>query len=333
MPLPTLTPLEWAQLLPFSATALVVGLLCFALSWIRPQPWLSFAGAGERTALLRLSGALGAGFVLIVALLAQIALLAMQTLWFDAGTWYRPLPLVTTLLAIAAIGLATSRAPRPGADAPTIAPRRPWHAFAPKPALWAGAGAGALLIAATVWQGLLPRHTEQLPELGGNQGVFHLGGSAISPPWAFGWAGNAPTLVAVAALFAVWIWALAADVGRPVEPAAAAGPARTATARLVCGVALAGLTLGLGTVWSQVWAPPTWAVFMEEPGVGRGTFIGSDYRGLVDVVTVLGRALQGVGIALLARIAIDSWRAGRRPRAARGETARASEASLGGGAS
>lgn len=333
MPQQSLSPIQWLMSFPLTAYPLLFALLIFALSWLRPRPWVDLEGAGSRRTLLRRTVLSGSLLILLPALSAQIALTFSSTLWLEAGWWVRPLPLALTALAVAGIGLAltgTSRPPGLAADAtaervtPSIVPRRSWYTFAPRLALWLGTAAAALIAAACVWQGLQPRHPGKLPELGGDQGTFHMGGgSAIGPDWAFGWFGNAPALASLALLLLLWYWVLAADANRPLGGAMPANLTKIASARVVSIVALAGLVLSLGVIWSQLWAPASWAVFMNAPDGTRGRLIGSDYRGLVDGATMLGRVLEGPGLALLARLAIDSLRPGRRACATPGEDTRA----------
>lgn len=311
----------------FSALALshplMLGTLFFSLSWIAPRRTVLLAGTPQRRQALLWLGIAGSALILlVVSLMSTTTILARLSIdatgaspapTLLADTLHRISALTSTVLVLAIAVLALRRDPPPAPGLRAIAPRLPWYNYAPRAALRIGATAAVLLACTSVWQGALSRNSEFLEAFKGGP----LSAQTVAPPSVFGWGIHAPVIVLLALLVIVLILALAADANRPRSAVASAQEVRAArgsAASLLCRIALSGLLLGLGTVWlqssEQLIVVSASETSSDGSSSGMSLFIG-DSGGLIELLHILGFTIQGIGAALLLRLAADTWRAGR----------------------
>lgn len=241
--------------------ALTLGVLFFALSWIRPRSIVSLPAAGPRRTHLATLGLWGSVAIFVVATVTSW----LPTLNPDmnaGGWWQRALPLAATAIVVAIAALVFRREPRPAPGNRAIAPRRSFWAFTPATARWLLAGSGLLLLLTTAWQiavgerlpegadryGIGPEGQEDLPvftQLQHGMGYF----------WGTGWPNHLAALCALLLAAVVIFIALGADANRPVSVTRASAEVREerlASARLLTYVSLGGMLLTLGAVWAFV---------------------------------------------------------------------------------
>lgn len=312
------------ELLPLEV-AITFGLALFAVSWVLPRRIVALPGSGSRRRVVLWCGV--GGSLLVVAVATATSALAAagggsDLSGFD-GWWRRPAPIVAAIVVIVAAGMALRRAPLAAAGSRGIAPRRSWNAFAPRPWLWAAGVSAALIAVTALWQTLIAvsappegpffgdvaRYTT-LPIYSHFNGTFgYLAGA--------GWPNHLATLVVLVAASAVLVWVLAADANRPeASPGPTLKANREATARLLMLVMCAGLVASLGAVWMHVGSTSTMMVGLDERWVSESVsypriLIEGGFSALSEPMNLTGYVLQGAGVALALRIAVDTLRAAR----------------------
>lgn len=313
------------QLLPPFEVALTLGVLFFALSWIRPRRIVSLPQTGQRRVLLAWTGIVGSLLVVLVATIVSMIAVSSYTYptsGFD-GWWRRPAPLLiaTVVVAIAALALRRSPLPAPGDRA--IVPRRPWHAFVSRTLLWVSGITAALLSVTALWQiviatsapedgrfiGNVPIYTDLPIYMTFNSGYGYIGGA--------GWPNHLATLVALACACLVFFAALRADANRPLfarSTAASVRVEREMTARLFTFILLGGLITTLGAVWMHTGSIGQAAVSFDpelplnDPSAQR-IVVGGGYDAIAGPMNLMGYLLQASGVAFLLRLAVDTGRA------------------------
>ncbi|MFC5929700.1 hypothetical protein D6T64_09715 [Cryobacterium melibiosiphilum] len=313
------------DLLPLEV-AVTFGLVFFALSWIRPRRIVSLPQTGQRTAPLVWAAV--AGSVLVVTVATATSALAVSTpdaSGFD-GWWRRPAPLVAATLVVAIAALALRRMPLPAPGERALVPRRRWHTFAPRTLLWISGITVTLLALTALWQiaiattapkdgrflGNVPSYTELPIYMTFNSGYGYLAGA--------GWPNHLATLVALALSVLVLVAVLQADANRPLFARASAASVRSErelTARLFTLILLGGLITTLGAVWMHTGSSGQALVMLDDPQI----LVAGGYDTIARPMNLLGYGLQGAGVALLLRLAVDSARAARAAgRSRRGES-------------
>lgn len=307
--------------------ALTLGAILFGLSWIRPRRIVSLPESGRRADALARIGI--AGPLSVVAVASATSWLAtLDPIGRHGGWWQRAAPLLAAAAVVVVAWLVLRREPLPAPGERTISPRRRWWAFAPRTPLWLLAGAAALLLVTVAWQMLIG---VPLPDGGNRYGVgpadsglpeFMVMQNDMGYVWGAGWPNHLATLVALLAAGAALAALLGSDANRPLVARASAPEVReerTATARILTLLALGGLLLTLGAVWAHVGfiGQIIVGVFEDnggEPGAQR-FFVGTGYQSVAPLLHLGGYVVQGIGAALLLRLAVDTWRAAaaRRP--------------------
>ncbi|WP_449280450.1 hypothetical protein [Leucobacter sp.] len=309
---------------------LTLGAVFFALSWIRPRIIAPLPPSGRRARPLTWLGIAGALAVLAVGtatgwLATRDPIAASGDAWTRAGGWWqRPAPLIAVALVAIFALIALRREPLPAPGERTIAPRRRWWAFAPRTPLWIAVIVGALLLLTTAWQTLIG---VSLPEGANRYGIgpensglpeFMPMQEGMGYVWGAGWPNHLPTLIALALAAAALLLALGSDANRPVFARASASQVReerTATARTIVLIALGGALLTLGAVWAHTGFIGTIIVGVYEDDGQQGEaarfIVGTGYRDIAGIMHLGGYVVQGLGAALLLRLAVDTWRARR----------------------
>lgn len=319
-------------------TPLIIGLVLFAATWVHRHPWIALPRSARRRALLVGLGSFGPLAVVGVALITgAIAAFSGYDDTGVAGWWRRPAAMAAAALVIGIAAFMLSREPIPAPGDRVIAPRRRWWSFAPKTLLWLGGVAAVLLAVTSTWQGftttLLPaggrlvgRPTpdgglEIAPAASSEQGLPD--GPFVDNPAGGGWLNNGVTLLALLALLAVLIVTLARDANRPLarNEVPSIAEARKATARLLVLLALGGVLITLGMLWMYVGYLGSWSVIVETATetsqsvpAGSTGFVGlrPEFAAFAEIFRYGGWLLQGLGVAILLRLACDTWRASRK---------------------
>lgn len=311
------------EVFPIEAAS-TLGLLLFGLSWVQRRSIVALP-QGRRRSTLGTIGIAGAAAVLAVGTAASYVSAANPiTGW--GGWWLRPAPLLAVALALVIFTVMLRREPLPAPGERAIAPRRHWWSFAPSPLLWTTGITAALLLLTATWQTAIG---VPLPKDGDTYGV---GPTVHGPPaymelqhgfgyvWGAGWPNHALTLIALALSGAALVLVLSGDANRPVfarVTAAEVRQDRAATARIVTLIALGGALLTLGAVWAFIGFNGDRFVMLGEPDANGAAdaMIGSRYQDFAGILHLGGYLVQGLGAALLMRLAVDTWRelrAGRR---------------------
>ena len=310
------------DLLPLEV-AITIGLILFALSWVRPRRIVSLPQSGRRTATL--VWARVAGSLLVVVVATAVSAIAVSR--FDAsgfeGWWRRPAPLFAATLVVAATAIALRRIPLPAPGERMIVPRRPWHAFASRTLLWISGITPTLLALTAVWQiaiattapkdgpffGNVPDYTALPIDMSFNSGYGYLSGT--------GWPNHLATLVALALSCAVFFAVLHTDANRPLFARSTASRVRSErelTARLFTFILLGGLITTLGAVWMHTGSSGQALVGLDEQWVSGDQsspriFVAGGYDAIARPMNLLGYALQAGGVAFLLRVSVDTARA------------------------
>ena len=310
--------------------ALTLGVVFFALSWVVRRPLVTLPTGGGRASVLTWLGIFGALAILAVATLTNWLAyrFPFETTGFD-GWLRRPAPLLAASLIIGIGASVLWREPLPAPGERALAPRRKWWAFTPPLPSWITAGAAAALVATTGWHTLIgvsaPADANRfgnVPEQTDLPVYFEmLGGSGYVA--GAGWPNHLATLIAVALAAVVLVLALAQDAHRPVSAritAADTRSERTATARVMVFLILGALLLTLGAVWAYVGFAGDRSVGSDFLTDSRGIdsdstaetpvyFLGSNYQAFAGLMHKSGFVLQGIGAAILLRLATDTVRA------------------------
>lgn len=311
-------------------SALTLGVIFFALSCFARRAIVDLPPASEntrsrRTTLTRfgiwaplaiLLVTFGANWITITTPVTEVH--------WTSGSITRPLPLAATAVAIAILGVALAREPRPASAERTITPHRRWWTNLPTiPALLAGIVAG-ILGSIALWQALAGRVppadanrygigslNEEAPtyqEMQGGLGYFD----------GAGWPNHGTTLLALALILVAAGMVLGRDANRAVmrsTPPSQTHAERRSTARLIALVSLGGLLLTAGVVLAHVGFTGSIvvsAVGMSSPHEAGDTFFaGSDFRAIAEPMHLGGYLVQGLGAALLLRIIVDTIRVRR----------------------
>jgi hypothetical protein len=308
--------------------AITFGLFLFVLSWVYPRRIVSLPPVGYRRTTLVWAGT--AGSLLLVAVATVVSAHAVPV-WggsgFD-GWWRRPAPLVAATLAVAVAGLALRRAPLPAPGERAISARRAWHTFASRVLLWVSGITATLVAVTALWQiaiatsapkdgrvfGLVPEYTTLPIYMRFNNGYGYVAGA--------GWPNHLVTLIAIAIAIAVFFVVLRADVDRPLFARSSAPSVRVereSTAWLFGLILLAGLITTLGAVWMHTGFAGTSMVGLDVQSVSGNRpdtriLINGGYSAIARPMNLAGYLLQGTGVAVALRIAIDTVRAAHRTR-------------------
>lgn len=326
---------------PVLETPLIIGLVLFAFTWLNRRPWASLPQDARRRTLMARVGIWGP--LVVVAVAVAVGFIAAVE-GYDptgvAGWWRRPAPVIAAALVIGVAALLLAREPLPAPGERAITPRRRWWSFAPKGQLWCALGAAALLALTSVWQGftttLLPTGAQMIgrPTPDGGTLITSVApedrilpdGPFVDNPSGGGWLNNGVTLAALVLLFALLIAALARDANRPI-PARSSAPSiresREATAKAFVALAFGGVLITLGMLWMFVGYLGGWQVTVKAsnesaPGLPPGELgfiaLTPGFAGFAEMFRFGGWFLQGLGVALLLRFAVDTWRVRRAPR-------------------
>lgn len=303
-------------------TALVLGLILFALSWITPRRLLSLPSSGRRVRVLLWAGIAGPIALVAVATVTSW-LAATDPITRSGGWWQRPAPLLAAALVVSITALALRAEPLPAPGERAISPRRRWWAFAPRPLLWTTLAVAVALLLTSAWQTAvgvaLPAEAKRYgvgPEATGLPEFMSMQGG-MGYVWGAGWPNHLATLLALAAATIALILSLGADANRPVFARITAPEVRaerSATARVLVLIALGGALLTLGAVWAHVGFIGEIKVGLEPDAEGQpSVIIGTGYRDIASLMHRGGYLVQGLGAALMLRLAVDTVRALRAP--------------------
>ncbi|MBL3686456.1 hypothetical protein D3248_05750 [Leucobacter zeae] len=324
--------------MPIIETPIIIGLVLFSLSWLRRNPWVSLPRDARRRSVLAGVGFWGA--IAIAAVAGTVGCIAAFSGYEPsgvAGWWRRPAPMAAAALVIGIAAMLLARHPLPAPGERAISPRRSATAFAPKGRLWLLLGAAALLGITSVWQGcttsLLPNGAQMVGRPTENGGTLITAvpdtdrvlpvGPFVDTPAGGGWLNNGVTLAVLVVLIAVLLLALSGDANRPIHARTSAPGItedRQRTAKLFVLLALGGVLITLGMLWMYVGYLGGWSVTLEATNE-NASGLPSDEVGFVSLAPSFaafasslrfgGWFLQGVGFALLLRIAVDARRSNR----------------------
>ena len=304
--------------------AATLGLVFFGLSWIRRRPIVTLP-TGRCLKSLVLVGTGGALVVLVIASLTSW----LPTLDPDTnagGWWQRAVPLFTVILVFVAATPRLMREPAITAGERTITPRRHWWSYAPAALLWATGVLVLLLLLTLVWQIAIG---VPLPDGADRYGIgpsthgapvymeIHQGFGYV---WGAGWPNHLATLIALILSFLALVLTLNIDANQSVFARTSAIELRQsqlATARILTTILLGGVLLALGAVWAFVGFNGDRAIGVGIPeDDGTLTFnLGTGYQDFAGVMHWDGYVIQGLGAAVLLRLAVDVWREYRSKRA------------------
>lgn len=310
------------QFLPLEV-ALTFGVALFALSWLRPRRIVALPGPGLRRTVLVWVGTAGAIAVAAAATVASsLNVVISDASGFD-GWWRRPAPVATAALVLVAAALVMRRVPLPAPGERAISPRRAWTEFAPRLPLRIGAVAASLVILTAAWQiviattapssgpffGHVPDYSPLPIYTSFNSGFGYVSGA--------GWPNHLATIVVVGLAALVLVLVLRADANRPLlarSTAPSVRPERESTALLFTLVMLSGIVATFGAVWMHVGSSGTSLVGLDQYWVSEDVsntrvFINGGYSAIAQPMNLAGYVLQGAGVALALRIAVDTVRA------------------------
>jgi hypothetical protein len=309
--------------LPSPEVALTLGLILFALSWVRPQRIITLLPTGYRGALLAWAGILGSLLVVLVATVVSaiaVASYAHPTSGFD-GWWRRPAPLFAAAVVVAIAAIALRRSPLPAPGERAIAPRRPWNAFVSRALLWISGITAVLLAVTALWQSFIGVSAPKDGPFFGNVPVptdlpiFMTFNSRYGFVAGAGWPNYLPTLIVLALACVVFVVVLRTDANRPLFARSSAPSLRIErelTARLFTYILLGALITTLGAVWMHAGSIGQGMVGLDQPwdaADAEPVYVGSGYYAIARPTNLLGHLLQAAGVAFLLRLAVDTARA------------------------
>ena len=305
--------------------AIIPGLVLFAVSLLFPRRIVSLPTEGSRRRTLLWAGTIGPCIVVVVASITS----TMNLLIFDAsgfdGWWRRPAPLIAAVMALMITAWILNKEPVPAPGQRAIAPRRRWFAFTSTPLLWGTGITGTLLVVTTLWQIMI---ATSAPESGPFVGrileytslpiFMSFNGSNGYAPGA-GWPNHLATFLAVVLACVALFTVSRADANRPIPVRASVRMIRMhreSAARLMGLIVFAGLITTLGAVWMHTGLSGQTLVGYDQQWVSDDvsyptTYIGGSYSGIAREMNLTGYLLQGVGVALALRTAVDTARAYR----------------------
>jgi hypothetical protein len=302
--------------------ALVVGTMLFALSWVRPRRITPSLHDGSRRRVLLGAGIAGSLVIVVVASVTSSVPVEIVGGSGFAGWWRRPAPLVAATAVVAVAGFLLGRSPLPTPGERAIVPRRPWATYAPSPLVWAGGGLAAIVGATAAWQiaigstapasgpffGYVPDYTT-LP-------VYRSFAGDYGYVAGVGWPNHLATLAAGVVAATVYVLVLRHDANRPVSgrlTVPSVTPERTSAAWLFSLLVLAGVLTTLGALWLHVGSYGSTPVGLEETWISADrsfptVFVDGDYSAVARPMKLAGYVLQGSGVALALRLAVDTAR-------------------------
>lgn len=297
--------------------ATTLGLVFFGLSWVHRRAIVTLP-SGQRLRTLVIVGTGGTLAVLAVATLTSwLPTLAPVT--NSGGWWQRPAPLVAVMLVLFAACVLLLREPRLTTGERAVAPRRRWWSYAPAAPLWTAGVLAFLLFITVVWQisiGVsLPEGADRYGIGPDDHGIpaymeLHQGFGYV---WGAGWPNHLATLIALVLTLAVFLLTLSVNAYRSVFATATAinfRQSQFATAQILTFMTLGGVLLTLGAVWAFVGFNGDRSISVGVPETD-GTValnLGTGYQDIAEVMHLGGYVVQGLGAALLMRLAVDVWR-------------------------
>ena len=311
--------------------ALTLGIVFWAVSWCWPRRIITLPTAGSRVRFLTRLCIWGGITVLTVGTLSSFLVMRRyfpEITGFD-GWWQRAAPLLAAAAVVAVSAAVLARTPRPLPGERAIAPHRRWWAFAPLPALWIAAGAGALTLLTALWHTLIGVSAPADGLLFGNVPatetdlpVFFRAFGGVAYIAGAGWPNHLCTILAVGVAAVALILVLRADSNRPSPVSVSPGDVRaerSATARLLTLIVLGGVLLTLGALWAHVGFAGTVIAGSDFVSGDRDApvrpadlvFLGTDYQAIAGPMARAGYLVQGLGAALLLRLVSDTIRAAR----------------------
>ncbi|GAB2560007.1 hypothetical protein [Leucobacter ruminantium] len=314
------------DLLPPVEIAITLGVVFFGLSRIRRGRIVSLPASGRRSRELTGIGIGGSLTVLVVATATSwIATLdPTQQMWL--GWWLRPLPLLAAAGVIAVSWFALRREPLPAPGERAISPRRRWWAFAPLPALWLTTAAAGMLLFVSVWHSMMGVSAPAGANRYGIGPVIDPGAAGLpvympAPDdngyiWGAGWPNHLATVLVMLVAATALVLVLSSDANRPVfarSTAPGVREERSITARLLVCIALGGVLLTLGAALAHIGFVGEMIVGIHNEGEEQEAvarfYVGTGYSDFAPLMHKGGYLVQGIGAALLLRLAVDTWRA------------------------
>ena len=302
--------------------ALTPGVFLFVLSWVRPRRWVSFPAGVRRLSLLTRLGVWGSLAVLAAATTANWLAINDPQQIQDGGWWQRPLPLLAAACVAALVAFALHRELLPPVAQRAIAPRRRWWALAPLTLLLIASAIAGVLLLTTLWHSALGvsappgANLYGIGPLQGDLPVYMPAPDGIGYIWGAGWPHHLATMIALLLAAAALLGTLASDANRPSPAHRTSGGGledRRATARVLLIIFIGGALLTLGAVWAHVGFIGGFSVgiYPATPGLPDQPIVnvGTGYGDFAFILHWGGYVLQGIGAAVLLRLAVDSCRA------------------------
>ncbi|THG34518.1 hypothetical protein E6C70_09695 [Glaciibacter flavus] len=301
----------------------VFGLFFFVLSWMYPRRIVSLPDSGPRVSFLVRVGIAGSLVVAFIGCAVNATTPADMT-GFE-GWWRRPAALFTAALVVAVSAIILRFELRPTAAPAVIAPRRPWNTFTSRPLVWVSGIIASLLALTAVWQTVIATTAPEDGQFLGNVPaysplpIYMMFNGQFGYIAGVGWPNNLATLAALGFAVLVLVMTLRADANRPLPDrgfSTAARSAREMTARLFALLILGGLIVTLGAVWMHAGEIGQMKIAINDDYVSKDHLVtfGGSYDMIAFPLNYGGRLVQGLGVALLLRIAVDTGRAAARRR-------------------
>ena len=298
----------------------VFGLFFFVLSWIYPRKIVSLPDAGLRATFLIRVGITGSLVVAFVGCAVNVTTPADMT-GFE-GWWRRPAALFAASVVVAVSASILRFEPRATAG---IAPRRPWNTFGSRPLVWVSGIIASMLALTAVWQTAIATTAPEDGQFLGNVPaysplpIYMMFNGQFGYIAGVGWPNNLATLATLAFAVLVLVVTLRADANRPLPNhgfSTAARSAREMTARIFVLLILGGLIVTLGAAWMHAGEIGQMKIAIDDNYISKDHLVtfGGSYDMIALPLNYGGRLVQGLGVALLLRIAADTARAAARRR-------------------